>query len=63
MKRVRLFGDGYPINFFCTWRPGIPISVMDMIYAEMIYSIGIFFIISSKGIIRPDDEVRNIILL
>lgn len=43
MKRVRLFGDGYPINFFCTWRPGIPLSVMDMIYAEMIYSIGIFF--------------------
>lgn len=43
IKKVRLFGDGYPINFFCTWRPGIPLSVMDMIYAEMIYSIGIFF--------------------
>jgi len=43
MKRVRLLGDGYPINFFCTWRQGVPISVMDMIYAEMIYSIGAFF--------------------
>lgn len=43
MKRVRLLGDGYPINFFCTWKQGVPISVMDMIYAEMIYSIGAFF--------------------
>lgn len=38
-KSIRVFANGYPINFFCTWKESLPASVIDMIYAEIIYSL------------------------
>lgn len=40
-KMIRLIGDGYPINFFCKWSEGLPISIVDMIFAEMLYSLNV----------------------
>lgn len=50
-KSIRVFANGYPINFFCTWKKSIPESVIDMIYAEMIYSL--------KVILDADIHLEN----
>lgn len=47
-KIIRIIGDGYPINFFCDWAERLPASIVDMIFAEMLYSLSI--IISSIGL-------------
>lgn len=50
-KSIRVFANGYPINFFCTWKKSLPASVVDMIYAEMIYSL--------KVILDSDIHLEN----
>lgn len=50
-KSIRVFANGYPINFFCKWKKSLPESVIDMIYAEMIYSL--------KVILDSDIHLEN----